>query len=241
MTQTDPHQSKPLPFSVVSYPERGPWGSSKYRGNTPGHLIKDLILHFKPKLVFDPMAGSGTCGDVCRDLAQEGMSIECIENDLNPDTGSNTDKQFHYNLLSEDAEELLIQLRNSVDLIFWHPPYWNMIDYKQGAADFSSGSYESYLNRMARALELLAPLLNRSNPNARIALQLGDLRRADRKYYWITRDVLTPSVLKRSNLEISDILIRIQRRMRSNWVVYKNESSLIRIIHETVSILKWAR
>jgi hypothetical protein len=28
--------------SVVSYPDRGPWGDSRYRGNCSGYLVKDL-------------------------------------------------------------------------------------------------------------------------------------------------------------------------------------------------------
>jgi hypothetical protein len=35
--------------SVVSYPARGPWGDSKYRGNCSGYLVKDLILRLKVK------------------------------------------------------------------------------------------------------------------------------------------------------------------------------------------------
>jgi hypothetical protein len=34
--------------SVVSYPERGHYGKSNWRGNTSGHLIKDIIEHFQP-------------------------------------------------------------------------------------------------------------------------------------------------------------------------------------------------
>ena len=51
--------------SVVSYPDRGPWGDPKYRGNCSGWLAKDLILRFKVQSVFDPAEGSGTiqrCG-----------------------------------------------------------------------------------------------------------------------------------------------------------------------------------
>ncbi len=40
--------------SVVSYPNRGPWGDPRYRGNCSGHLAKDLILRFKCQSVFDP-------------------------------------------------------------------------------------------------------------------------------------------------------------------------------------------
>jgi hypothetical protein len=50
--------------SVVSYPNRGPWGDSNYRGNCSGHLVKDLILRFKCQSVFDPAEGSGTVREV---------------------------------------------------------------------------------------------------------------------------------------------------------------------------------
>jgi len=33
--------------SVVSYPDRSPWGDSKNRENCSGHLGKDLILRFE--------------------------------------------------------------------------------------------------------------------------------------------------------------------------------------------------
>jgi hypothetical protein len=46
--------------SVVSYPNRGPWGNAQYRGNCSGWLAKDLILRFKAQSIFDPAEGSGT-------------------------------------------------------------------------------------------------------------------------------------------------------------------------------------
>ena len=50
--------------SVVSYPDREPWGDSRYRGNCSGHLVKDLILRFNCQNVFDPAEGSGTVKEV---------------------------------------------------------------------------------------------------------------------------------------------------------------------------------
>jgi hypothetical protein len=57
--------------NIVSYPDRGAWGDSKYRGNTSGWLIRDLIEFFRPRSVLDPMEGSGTTRDVCRELGVE--------------------------------------------------------------------------------------------------------------------------------------------------------------------------
>jgi len=52
----------------VSYPERGPYGNNKFRGNTSGYLIRDLILFYEAQSVLDPMEGSGTSRDVCDEL-----------------------------------------------------------------------------------------------------------------------------------------------------------------------------
>lgn len=46
--------------SVVSYPDRGPYGDWRYRGNCSGRLIKDLIKFYKPKSVLDPCEGGRT-------------------------------------------------------------------------------------------------------------------------------------------------------------------------------------
>ena len=56
--------------SVVSYPDRGPWGDSRYSGNCSGYLVKDLILRFNCQSVFDPAEGSGTVRDVVSGINQ---------------------------------------------------------------------------------------------------------------------------------------------------------------------------
>ena len=52
--------------SVVSYPDRGPWGNNKYRGNMSGYLVKDIIEQYHLKQLSDYMVGGGTTEDVCR-------------------------------------------------------------------------------------------------------------------------------------------------------------------------------
>jgi len=49
--------------SVVSYPERGDGGNSKYRGNCSPEIIKDLISHFGLTEICDYMCGSNTTRD----------------------------------------------------------------------------------------------------------------------------------------------------------------------------------
>lgn len=35
--------------SLLSYPDRGQWDDSRYRGNISGHDIKDLTVTYHPK------------------------------------------------------------------------------------------------------------------------------------------------------------------------------------------------
>ena len=87
--------------SIVSYPNRGPWGSSRYRGNCSGHLLVDLVQHFRPKMVLDPMVGSGTTRDVCEEMGIKGWF---------------GDLKDSFNILADPIPQ-------GGDFGFMHPPY----------------------------------------------------------------------------------------------------------------------
>src|SRR5271168_4264763 len=74
-----PRTASPVPHLTSLYhnAEAGPYGDRGYPGNCGGNLIKDLLLYFQPENVADPMAGSGTCGDVCKEL-----DIPCTSFDI---------------------------------------------------------------------------------------------------------------------------------------------------------------
>src|SRR5258708_27504719 len=74
-----PINASPVPSLTSLYHKtwRGNYGDARYPGNCGGELIKDLLKYFKPTSVLDPMTGSGTCADVCRELG-----IECRSTDL---------------------------------------------------------------------------------------------------------------------------------------------------------------
>ena len=65
--------------SVISYPDRGSWGNSGYRGNCSGYLVKDLILRFDCKSVFDPAEGGGTVKDVVSGINRYGQKNNSCE------------------------------------------------------------------------------------------------------------------------------------------------------------------
>lgn len=54
--------------SVVSFPDRGPWGKSNYRGNCTGHIVKGFVESYqrrKDGLVIDPSVGCDFLGLIC--------------------------------------------------------------------------------------------------------------------------------------------------------------------------------
>jgi len=193
--------------SVLSYPKRGPWGNNKFRGNTTGYLIKDLIEHFKPKNVLDPMCGSGTTRDVCKEL-----KIPCDCYDLSKG----------FNLLQSPLPA------KKYDMIFFHPPYWNIIKFSDDPADLSNcKTFSEYMRKLSFCLERLSEYLS---PNGILILQIGDVRKKG-KFYPLGAYV---QVLYRKQLK--DKIIKIQHGCQSNNNFYPG--NFIRIMHEEVLCLK---
>lgn len=110
--------------TVLSYPERGPWGSADYRGNCNGYVVKDLLEYFGPTRVLDPMEGSGTTAAVCAELG-----IAYVGSDLAAGKGID---------MYGGAFMDLVRSRQPIDFVFWHPPYGPMIRYSDHARDIST-------------------------------------------------------------------------------------------------------
>lgn len=152
-----------LKSTIVSYPDRDSrYGNNKYRGNCSGLLIKDLLEYYKPKKVFDPMVGSGTTRDVCREL-----NIDHICLDLNPAWGG-------FDALNDEIPE-------SSDFIFWHPPYHDIIKYSgnmYGQPDLRDLSRCSSYEEFIKKLDIVqAKLLTSLRKNGRIVILVGDIKR----------------------------------------------------------------
>lgn len=97
--------------SILSFPERGPWGKSNWRGNCSGYVYKELFEFIKPSHFCDPMVGSGTSIEVARD-----MGIEAVGLDLH----------MGFNIL---RDSILDRLGRETDFCCSHPPYGNMVQY----------------------------------------------------------------------------------------------------------------
>lgn len=94
----------------------GMQGDKGYTGATPSWVIWQLLTRYTREgdVVVDPMCGSGTTLDVCKDLTRRGVAF-----DLNPQRGEIT---------RADARELPVE-PESVDFLFVDPPYSTHIEY----------------------------------------------------------------------------------------------------------------
>ena len=93
-----------------------PKGDNKYPGVTPALIIYNMIWRYTDPgdLVVDPMAGSGTTLDVCKE-----ENRRCICYDISP---------TRPDIIQNDARNIPLE-DNSVDMIFIDSPYGDNIKY----------------------------------------------------------------------------------------------------------------
>jgi len=205
------YEENPDLCSVVSYPERGPWGDSRYRGYCSGHLVKDLILRFRCRSVFDPAEGGRTVRDVVEGINRYlGKSIDYEGRDLKNGwdilTGELPEKQF--------------------DLVFYHPPYWDIIRYSDNPKDLStSPTLQDYENKLNQSAEKLSQVVK---PGGIMTILIGDKRKAG-NYYALFRGLL----INKNIGQLKAIIIKVQHNCRSDRMPYNTQNPfLIPIKHE---------
>ena len=91
-------------------------GDKDYVGATPSWVIWQLLSRYTREndIVVDPMCGSGTTLDVCRDLKRRGVGF-----DLNPQREE---------IQRNDSRKLPLD-KESADFVFIDPPYSTHVDY----------------------------------------------------------------------------------------------------------------
>ncbi len=94
----------------------GTQGNKDYKGVTPSYVIWNLLQRYtrEQDVVVDPMCGSGTTLDVCRDFNRKGIGFDIAPS--RADIGR------------ADARQLPLE-NNSADFFFVDPPYSTHIQY----------------------------------------------------------------------------------------------------------------
>ncbi len=150
-----PVNASPVPrlTSLYHFDRAGDYGDRGYPGNCGGNLIRDLLLYFRPGgIVLDPMSGSGTCSDVCKELG-----IPCMAWDI------------HRGIDACDPEGFVGEM---FDFIWAHPPYWRQKLYAADPRDLSRApTLEDFLRRYGQFICNCAQALK---PAGKLAILMGD-------------------------------------------------------------------
>ncbi len=138
----------------------GMQGDKDYVGATPSYIIWNLLQRYtKPgDVVVDPMCGSGTTIDVCKDLQREGVGFDLVPS--------------RKDIRQSDARHLPLK-KESVDFLFVDPPYSTHIDYSDhdkciGKLPAETGQY---YDEMAKVIEECFRVLK---PGAHMGLYVSD-------------------------------------------------------------------
>jgi DNA modification methylase len=146
-------------FPTQNYGDK-PHGDNKFNGVTPAFIIWNLIQRYTKKddLVVDPMCGSGTTIDVCK---EEGRRV--IGYDVAP---------RRKDIMKNDARKIPLE-DNSVDFVFIDSPYSDNIKYSDDPKCIGRLSCEK--EEFFVALDTVAKEIHRIlKPTKAMAWLIGD-------------------------------------------------------------------
>lgn len=209
-----PITASPVPELTSLYHNSlaGDYGDRGYPGNSGGNLIRDLLRFFRPATVFDPMTGSGTCRDVCKELG-----IYCWSNDLHQGFDACGPSPFS----------------EAFAFCWLHPPYWRMRLYTEDPRDLSrTPTLAAFLDRYDLLLKNSAQALL---PGGKLAVLMGDY--CDRETGFVPLVFYTKLLAMRAGLrQCSTDIIRFSHGASSGKKVYR--SSFIPGLHDVCMVFE---
>jgi SAM-dependent methyltransferase len=212
-----PINASPVPHltSLYHFDRAGEYGDRKWPGNCSGNLVRDLLLYFRPDgVVFDPMQGSGTCGDVCEELRLPYLSWD-----------------IHSGFDACDPNTF--PAADTFAFIWAHPPYWRQKLYADDPKDLSrSPTLADFLRRYGQFIRNCARSLK---PGGKLAILMGDY--CDREAGYVplvfhTKHFAFAAGLRQSCTDI----IRFSHGASSSKKVYR--SSFIPGLHDVCMIFE---
>ena len=196
--------------TVLSFPDRGPWGDPKYRGNCSGWYQAFLIWKYKVKKFAELFAGSGTGFDVAKD-----MKIGYVGADLNP-----TPVRPGILCVNAVTDEVPIQFTDA-DFLFMHPPYGAEIRIPYAGSmypdpsgelskcDLGQMPWETFMKTLnGIVMKYFAALQS----GARMGILMGDVRRNG--LHSMLTDIVKPGGLEQVLL----IFSIFRSHSKRNWI-----------------------
>ena len=175
--------------SFMAFPERGSGGNNQWRGNCSPEVIAAVLNYVldckryygkdtNSFMLMDPMSGSGTSHDVANRF-----QVQSRLYDLNPNPAHG---RGNWNALTDDVDD-------SADLIFFHPPYHDIVKYsgsmwgKVHPSDLSRcETYDDFLEKLNFCIRKFYMALRK---DGRLALLVGDIRNKG-EFHSISNDLM---------------------------------------------------
>ena len=212
--------------TVLSFPDRGPWGDSKYRGNCSGWYQAFLIWKYKVKKFAELFAGSGTGYDVAKD-----MEINYIGADLNP-------LAVRPGIICVNAvtDPVPVEVANA-DFVFMHPPYGaeikipyagSMYPDPTGILSKSDLGQMPWDKFMVSLNQIVMRYFSAMEGGARMGILMGDVRR--KGLHSMLTDIVKPG-------ELEQVIIKMQHNTCSGGRSYSSKN-FVPIVHEYILVLK---
>jgi hypothetical protein len=216
-----PVNASPVPHltSLYHFYRAGEYGNRSYPGNCGGRLIRDLLLFFRSKNAFDPMSGSGTCADVCRELG-----IPCLSRDI----------RHGFDATDPDCFRSL-PAAATFDFVWAHPPYWRQKIYTDNPGDLSrTPTLPAFLDRYAAFIANCTAVLA---PGGKFAILMGDY--CDRVAGFVSLTYHTKQLAFAAGLrQCCTDIIRFSHGASSSRKVYR--SSFIPGLHDVCMVFEKA-
>ena len=213
--------------TVLSFPDRGPWGSNKYRGNCSGYIQAFLAWKYQVKKMAELFAGSGTGYDVCRD-----MGINYVGADLNPNPVR--PGILNINAITDEVPSEFY----GADLTFMHPPYGKEIGIPYAGSMYKDPTKElsaSDLGQMPwpEFIKTLNSIIMKyyaaMESGTRMAILMGDVRRKGVCHSMLT-DIVKPG-------QLDQIIIKMQHNCVSDGRTYAHKN-FVPLVHEYIMVVK---
>lgn len=207
--------------SIVSYPDRGPYGKNSYRGNCSGLLVKDLIQQYKLKSLSDYMVGGGTTEDVCREMRIPGTFLD----------------------LNRGFDMVDMEMPDRPQNVFFHSPYHDIIIYSDNMYRASEVQrlygFDPRTHDLSRCKdwETFIKLLNHCMMKQFAALERGgrmftlcaDIKKRGVLYSMLC-DMAKPGTLEQ-------VIIKVQHNCWSYNQTYSN-NNFVPIVHEYLIVTR---
>ena len=216
-----PRNASPVPHltSLYHFHRAGEYGDRSYPGNCGGNLIRDLLMFFHPQNVFDPMTGSGTCADVCRELR-----IPCLSQDIRQGFDATNADSFRN-----------LPASSTFDFVWAHPPYWRQKIYTSDPRDLSrTATLATFLDRYAAFIANCATVLSLGG---KFAILMGDY--CDREAGFVSLTYHTKQLAFSAGLrQCCTDIIRFSHGASSSRKTYR--SSFIPGLHDVCMVFEKA-